>query len=91
MGSCAWLDQGYSMVKLGRGARKFTGDAARDHYWAQPAIQAIREGQQTLPPEQKEWDIDDALSGTREDYVAAAEASAGVTYAVVFDGEWLQF
>lgn len=70
--------------------RKFTGDAARDHYWAQPAILAIREGRQTVPPEQRRWDIDDAWSGRREDYVAAAEASAGVTYAVVFNGEWLQ-
>ena len=62
--------------------REFTGDAARDHYNAQWAIKAIREGQQTLPPN-REWLIDDALSGTREDYVAAAEERAGVPYAVV--------
>ena len=31
--------------------REFTGDAARDHYNAQWAIKAIREGQQTLPPD----------------------------------------
>ncbi len=69
--------------------RNFTGDTARDHYWAQPAILAIREGQRTLPPEQMEWLIDDSLSGTREDYVAAAEERAGVPYAVVLDGQWL--
>ena len=57
---------------------------------SQPAIKAILERQQTLPPERQWWDIDDTLSGTREDYVAAAEASAGVTYAVVFNGEWFQ-
>jgi hypothetical protein len=65
-------------------------DVARHHYWSQPAIKAIREGQQTVPPEQRRWDIDDAWSGRREDYVARAEANAGVTYALVFNGEWLQ-
>lgn len=69
--------------------RKFTGDAARDHYHAQWAIKAILEGQRTLPPEQRQWLIDDALSGTRKDYVAAAEERAGVPAAVVIDGQWL--
>ena len=69
--------------------RQFAGDAARHHYHAQWAIKAIREGQLTLPPEQRRWLIDDALSGPREDYVAAAEQRAGVPYAVVFDGKWL--
>jgi hypothetical protein len=68
---------------------KFTGDAARDYYHAQWAIKAIREGQQTLPPEQRRWLINDALSGTREDYVAAAEDRANVPHAVVIDGQWL--
>jgi hypothetical protein len=69
--------------------RKFTGDAARDHYLAQPAIQAIREGLQTLLPEQRECLIDDSLLSTRADYIAAAEERAGVPYAVVLDGQWL--
>jgi hypothetical protein len=68
---------------------KFTGDAARDYYHAQWAIKAIREGQQTLSPEQRRWLINDALSGTREDYVAAAEDRANVPHAVVIDGQWL--
>jgi hypothetical protein len=68
--------------------RKFTGDTARDHYQAQPAIQAIREVQKTLPAGQRRLSIDDAWSGSREDYVAAAEAGAGVTFAVIFNGEW---
>ena len=66
------------------------GDEVRHHYGSQPAIKAILEGQKTLPPDRRWWGIDDTLSGTREDYVAAARASAGVTYALVFNGEWFQ-
>jgi hypothetical protein len=33
--------------------------------------------------------IDDAWSGAREDYVAAMEERAGVPYAIVRDGQWL--
>ena len=69
--------------------RKFSGDAAREHYHAQWAMKAIREGQQTLPPEQRRWLIDDLWSGAREDYVAATEERAGVPYAIVRDGQWL--
>jgi hypothetical protein len=68
---------------------KFIGDLAREHYASQPAIKAISEGQQTLPPEQRTFLIDDALLGTREDYVSAAELSAGVPHAVVINHEWL--
>jgi hypothetical protein len=68
---------------------RFADDVARHHYWSQPAIKAIREGQQTVPRERRRWDIDDAWSGPREDYVATAEANAGVTHAVVFNGECL--
>ena len=80
---------GASWSSLAEVRTKF-GDDAWHHYRIQPAIKAILERQQTLPPERRWWDIDDTLSGTREDYVAAAEASAGVTYAVVFNGEWFQ-
>ena len=80
---------GASWSSLAEVRTKF-GDDAWHHYRIQPAIKAILERQQTLPPERQWWDIDDTLSRTREDYVAAAEASAGVTYAVVFNGEWFQ-
>ena len=68
---------------------KFTGDLARDHYASQPAIKAIREGLQTLPPEQRRWLIDDGWLGTREDFVSAAEKRAGVPFAIIFNGAWL--
>ncbi len=67
---------------------KFADDVARHHYLAQPAIKAIHEAHRTLPPEQRGY-IDDAWSGPREDYVARAEANAGVPHAVVLDGQWL--
>ena len=90
MGSCVWLDQGHPWSSWAEVQRKFTGDAARDHYWAQPAILAIREGQQTLPPEQRRWHIDDAWSGPREDYVAAAEAARASPMRSCFNGQWLE-
>jgi hypothetical protein len=69
---------------------KFHHDVAREHYESQPAIKAIREGQRTASSEQWRSLVDDALlSGTREDYVAAAEERAGVPNAVVLDGQWL--
>ena len=34
------------------------------------------------------WGIDDALSGPHDDFVAAREASAFVTAAVLIKGEW---
>jgi hypothetical protein len=79
----------FCVMVFGDDVERLIGDAPRDHYEAQPAMQAIREGQQTLPPEQRQFLIDDALSGAREDYVGAAEACAGVTYALIFHGEWL--
>ena len=49
----------------------------------------IRKARQASPPE-RFLEIDDAWAGTREDFVAAAKARAGVPHAVIFRGEWLE-
>jgi hypothetical protein len=57
---------------------------ARDTYWEQPAIKALR-----APPHGRDFfDIDDNLAGSLEDYVAAARDAACVPYALVRDSQW---
>jgi hypothetical protein len=68
---------------------KFTADDAGRRYRSQSAIQAIREGQQKLPPGERPGLSDEWLH-TREQFVAAAAERAGIPYAMVFRGEWLE-
>jgi hypothetical protein len=67
---------------------KFPPDEAHVQYKLQVAIQALRKAQASPP--KRFLEIDDAWAGTREDCVAAAEARAGVPYAAIFRGEWLE-
>lgn len=60
------------------------GDDAREFYWNQPAVKKLKAD----PQKRFNWHVDDGLSGTREEYVAAARDNAVSTYAVVKDGEW---
>lgn len=70
--------------------REFDFRVAWEQYESQAAIKAIRNGQRALPREQMFWDIQDAWMGSRQDCIALAEARAGVTYAMVVDGQWFQ-
>jgi hypothetical protein len=61
-------------------------DSARTFYNSQPAVVALREGDRDAFL----WDLDDALSGSREAFVAAARNRALATFAVLHRGEWTE-
>ena len=74
---------------------KFHHDVAREHYMNpnhDGSRRSAKKASGRRRPTEEQWRslVDDALlSGTREDYVAAAEERAGVPNAVVLDGQWL--
>ena len=82
----SWTN-GASWRSLAELCNKFPPNEARVQYQEQQAIQVLRKTQQASP--ERFLEIDDAWAGTREDCVAATEASASAPYAVIFRGEWL--
>jgi hypothetical protein len=58
-------------------------DAAREEYWAQPGLQAIRKMLGWSESPQVFW-------GEREAYIKDARDNAILTHAVVKDGEWYE-
>ena len=59
---------------------------AREEYWDQPAIKALR-----ADPETKGlYNYDDFLECSREEYLRQARANAIATYAIIKDGQWFE-
>ena len=63
-------------------------DTARTRYGEQPAVKAMRAGEAEAG--RFLWGSPDDFRATREDYVRAAEARAGVPFAAVKDRQWAE-
>lgn len=61
-------------------------DEAREFYQGQRPVAALKEGD----PDAFGWSLDDALAGTRDNYVQASRDQACTTFAVIKDGQWFE-